>query len=166
MALDTAHKRRSAIGVGLPWRTSLPLPDGTISTIDRQALLGLCSAIEVPQTSYHTPTASTVTPINAVQYTTISVVRLSTFFDVWAQALPAVYQVHSGELPIGFSLASNGDLSGAAINRGTFSVSVRVTDAQLGSVACDPFAITVSANPANSAGSPNAMVLRRRRGGW
>lgn len=36
MALDTADKRSSAIGVGLPWRPMLPLPDGALDQGDRQ----------------------------------------------------------------------------------------------------------------------------------
>lgn len=31
-----AHERRGAIHVGLPWRGLLPLPDGTISNLDRR----------------------------------------------------------------------------------------------------------------------------------
>lgn len=38
MALDTAAKRSSAINVGSPWRSRLPLPDGTIGQNDRQAV--------------------------------------------------------------------------------------------------------------------------------
>jgi hypothetical protein len=38
MALDTALRRGSAVNVGLPWRTFLPSPDGTIATEDRYAV--------------------------------------------------------------------------------------------------------------------------------
>lgn len=36
--LDTAAKRMSAIDIGLPWRTALPIPDGSISQADRQTV--------------------------------------------------------------------------------------------------------------------------------
>lgn len=35
MAIDSALKRLSAIGLGLPWRSQYPLPDGTINSADR-----------------------------------------------------------------------------------------------------------------------------------
>ncbi len=36
MAVDTADKRNSAIGMGLPWRNQYPIPDGSIASGDRQ----------------------------------------------------------------------------------------------------------------------------------
>lgn len=36
MAIDTRNKRASAINVGLPWRCSFPMPDGSISQADRK----------------------------------------------------------------------------------------------------------------------------------
>ena len=41
MAVDTRNKRISIIGLGLPWRGLLPLPDGTISEADRSIFLKL-----------------------------------------------------------------------------------------------------------------------------
>jgi hypothetical protein len=35
MALDTRNRRAAAIGVSLPWRGLLPVPDGAIDTSDR-----------------------------------------------------------------------------------------------------------------------------------
>ena len=35
MALDNANKRASAVMTGLPWRVSLPFPNGSISAADR-----------------------------------------------------------------------------------------------------------------------------------
>lgn len=36
MAIDTRNKRSSAINVASPWRSKLPLADGTIGQADRQ----------------------------------------------------------------------------------------------------------------------------------
>lgn len=36
MALNSADKRNAAVYVMMPWRTSLPLPDGAINQGDRQ----------------------------------------------------------------------------------------------------------------------------------
>lgn len=41
MALDTATKRASALGVGMPPGIILPVPDGTIDAADRAALSGV-----------------------------------------------------------------------------------------------------------------------------
>ncbi len=41
MAVDTTNKRYSAMHIGLPWRTSLPIPDGTIDQGDRQQVAWL-----------------------------------------------------------------------------------------------------------------------------
>lgn len=39
MAIDTAQKRRSALGIGQPWMVVPPAPDGSVSTqADRQHL--------------------------------------------------------------------------------------------------------------------------------
>ncbi len=40
MAVDTKNKRYSAIHVGCPWRSSLPIPDGTVDQGDRQHVAG------------------------------------------------------------------------------------------------------------------------------
>ncbi len=41
MAIDTPNKRSSAIHVGLPWRRSMPIPDGEVSTDDQYHFLGM-----------------------------------------------------------------------------------------------------------------------------
>ena len=50
--MNTATKRASAIYAGSPWRTVLPVPDGTIGAGDRQAVAylyaGITSAVVVP----------------------------------------------------------------------------------------------------------------------
>lgn len=46
MAVDTAAKRASCIGYGLPFRIALPIPDATIAIGDRQHLVGLYAGIE------------------------------------------------------------------------------------------------------------------------
>lgn len=45
MAVDTAAKRMSLVGYGMPFRLALPAPDGTIGQGDRQHLAGLYSGI-------------------------------------------------------------------------------------------------------------------------
>lgn len=45
MAIDTALKRLSAINVGSPWRSLLPLPDGTVGQPDRQVVPFMYSGI-------------------------------------------------------------------------------------------------------------------------
>lgn len=45
MAIDTQEKRLSLIGYGLPWRITLPYPDGGLDQGDRQHLLGLYAGI-------------------------------------------------------------------------------------------------------------------------
>jgi hypothetical protein len=45
MSLDTALRRGSAVHVGMPWRTFLPFPDGTIATEDRYAVAGYYSGL-------------------------------------------------------------------------------------------------------------------------
>ena len=49
MALDTAHKRYAALHVGSPWRSTLPVPDGTIAAADRLQLAYLYSGIAADQ---------------------------------------------------------------------------------------------------------------------
>ncbi len=61
MALDSVSKRMSAINVGCPWRSSLPIPDNAINQSDRQhvslmytgipAGAGAVSGIVVPDAS-------------------------------------------------------------------------------------------------------------------
>jgi hypothetical protein len=46
MALDTAHKRGSVIGLSSPWRPWLAVPDGAFASTDRIALLYYAGAIE------------------------------------------------------------------------------------------------------------------------
>ncbi len=41
MSVDTTNKRYSAIHVGCPWRSSLPIPDGSVDQGDRQHVAGL-----------------------------------------------------------------------------------------------------------------------------
>ena len=55
MAIDTAAKRGSAINPGCPWRSHLPIPDGTIGQGDRQAVAFWYSGILAG-------TATTTTP--------------------------------------------------------------------------------------------------------
>jgi len=38
MALDTAHRRLSAVNVFCPWRSQLPFPDGSVDVEDRYAV--------------------------------------------------------------------------------------------------------------------------------
>jgi hypothetical protein len=38
MALDTAHRRLSAVNAFCPWRGQLPIPDGSVDVEDRYAL--------------------------------------------------------------------------------------------------------------------------------
>ena len=45
MALDTRDKRSSAIGLTLPWRGMLPLPDATFNQADRQHIVWLYRGI-------------------------------------------------------------------------------------------------------------------------
>jgi hypothetical protein len=45
MPADTATKRYSALHITAPWRSSLPIPDGTISQGDRQVVMHLYSGI-------------------------------------------------------------------------------------------------------------------------
>ena len=45
--LDTEPKRRSAMGLDLPWPMALPLPDGTIEQRDRQHLSSLYGGIAI-----------------------------------------------------------------------------------------------------------------------
>jgi len=46
MAIDTRQKRRSAIGVSLPFRsTTPPVPDGSFSQADRQQMLFIYTGI-------------------------------------------------------------------------------------------------------------------------
>lgn len=45
MAIDTVSKRGSAISIGSPWRSRLPIPDGTIGQGDRQHAAFLYSGI-------------------------------------------------------------------------------------------------------------------------
>lgn len=45
MALDTVGKRQSAIAISSPWRSSLPIPDGTVGQGDRQHFALYCSAV-------------------------------------------------------------------------------------------------------------------------
>lgn len=40
MAIDTAAKRASALGFGMPPGVVLPVPDGTVSAADRAQLTG------------------------------------------------------------------------------------------------------------------------------
>ena len=47
MTLDTASKRRRAVGIGLPFAAFPPAPDGTIDATDRGALAG----VYLPKTS-------------------------------------------------------------------------------------------------------------------
>lgn len=47
MALDSRRKRGSAIGIGIPWRSWVTIPDGTITAADRQMFLKLCSAVTI-----------------------------------------------------------------------------------------------------------------------
>ena len=52
MPADTPTKRYSAANVGCPWRSVLPLPDGTIDQGDRQVVgfmySGILAGSEVP----------------------------------------------------------------------------------------------------------------------
>jgi hypothetical protein len=45
MAIDTALKRFSAMNISNPWRSVLPLPDGTIDADDRQVVSLLYSGV-------------------------------------------------------------------------------------------------------------------------
>lgn len=45
MAIDSASKRASAMNISCPWRSSLPLPDGTIDQGDRQHAAFMYSGI-------------------------------------------------------------------------------------------------------------------------
>lgn len=45
MAVDTAAKRMSLVGYGMPFRLALPAPDGTLDQGDRQHLAGLYCGI-------------------------------------------------------------------------------------------------------------------------
>jgi hypothetical protein len=45
MAIDTRNKRSSAVHVGSPWRTSLPVGDGTVDQGDRQHAAGYYGAV-------------------------------------------------------------------------------------------------------------------------
>lgn len=45
MAVDTARKRASLIGYGLPFRLMLPIADGSLDQGDRQHLVGLYAGI-------------------------------------------------------------------------------------------------------------------------
>jgi hypothetical protein len=45
MALDTAAKRFSIMHLSCPWRMTLPLPDGTLASEDRQQLIYQCTAV-------------------------------------------------------------------------------------------------------------------------
>jgi hypothetical protein len=46
MAVDTAAKRASLVGYGLPFRLALPFADAAIGLGDRQHLVGLYSGID------------------------------------------------------------------------------------------------------------------------
>lgn len=41
MAVDSQNKRMSAVGVGLPFRGYLPIPDGIVGSGDRKQILTL-----------------------------------------------------------------------------------------------------------------------------
>lgn len=45
MALDTANKRGSVIGLSLPFRQWLATPDGTLASTDRASLLKMAATI-------------------------------------------------------------------------------------------------------------------------
>ena len=45
MAIDSREKKTSLLGYGLPFRVSLPYPDGTLDQGDRQHLIGLYAGI-------------------------------------------------------------------------------------------------------------------------
>lgn len=45
MSVDTRDKRASAVHVSLPWRTALPLPDGTVDAADRPIVVHMYSGI-------------------------------------------------------------------------------------------------------------------------
>lgn len=45
MAADTANKRYSAMHMGCPWRSALPLPDGSVNSGDRAVMLLLYAGI-------------------------------------------------------------------------------------------------------------------------
>jgi hypothetical protein len=55
MAIDTALKRFSAMNISNPWRSVLPLPDGTIDADDRQVVSllysGVLAGVGVPESS-------------------------------------------------------------------------------------------------------------------
>ncbi len=56
MALDTAEKRISMLNFGLPWWTTLPVPDGSFDVGDRIHFLHLYSGIEPDSPVVVTPT--------------------------------------------------------------------------------------------------------------
>jgi len=56
MAVDTASKRYSIVGLGIPWRGLMPEPDGTIGTADRAHFLTLYAgiALDLPSAVIYT----------------------------------------------------------------------------------------------------------------
>ena len=95
-----------------------------------------------------TATFGTYTPVPAVAITTISLPTgitdssYSSILTVTGGTVPYTWSLASGSLPIGLNLSSTGVLGGTPMTAGTFSVSVKVTDANA-LTATQPLTLTI-----------------------
>ncbi|MBC3792159.1 putative Ig domain-containing protein [Spirosoma utsteinense] len=99
--------------------------------------------------AYEYQAPPTVIIVSAPGVSTAAVgVAFSQTFTASGGSSPYTYTVDSGSLPTGLNLASNGTLSGAPTQAGSFTITVKTTDASGCSGVSAPYVLTVeSATP-------------------